>query len=207
MYGRIISNLLQSYNTTANERDSQTMEPWKIEEREHFLSFLIRENEQTLLEIGSGPGRDGLYFQENGLDVVCVDLSPEMVRLCQAKGLTAYVRDFLTLDFSPGSFDGVYALNCLLHVPKAHIDELLQIIAELLMPGGLFYYGVYGGKDHEGLFEEDTYSPKRFFSFHTDDRLKMLTEKYFTIVYFKAVTLEPERDIHFQSMILRRAKE
>jgi SAM-dependent methyltransferase len=206
-YQQIVTDLLQSYNSKATERDSYTIEPWKIEEREQFLSFLIQENKQTLLEIGSGPGRDGLYFHEKGLNVVCTDLSPEMVRLCQAKGLTAYVRDFLTLDFPPDSFDSVYALNCLLHVPKAKIDNVLQIIARLLTPSGLFYMGVYGGKDHEGLFEEDTYRPKRFFSFHTDDQIKVLTERYFSIVYFKTDTLEPEKDVHFQSMILRRAKK
>jgi SAM-dependent methyltransferase len=73
------------------------------------------------LEIGAGTGNDGLYFQNNGLDVTCTDLSPDMVNLCREKGLKAYVMDFLSLDFPPGSFDAIYALNCLLHVPTREL--------------------------------------------------------------------------------------
>jgi SAM-dependent methyltransferase len=206
MYRQIIANLSQSYNSTAKERDSHLIESWKAEEREIFLSTLIRENKRTLLEIGAGPGRDGLYFQEQGLTVTCTDLSPEMVSLCHAKGLTAYVKDFLALDFPPHSFDAVFALNCLLHVPKADIRRVLQGISELLPPGGLFYMGVYGGNDYEGFLENDTYIPKRFFSFHTDQQIQELTGLYFTQIYFKAVPLGTDREYHFQSMILRQSK-
>ena len=159
-----------------------------------------------MLEIGAGPGRDGAYFQEKGLSVTCTDLSPEMVNLCQAKGLKAYVRDFLTLDFPLSSFESVYALNCLLHIPKTNICRVLQFISDLLTPGGLFYLGIYGGKDYEGVLEKDTYIPKRFFSFYTDEQIQELTALYFAIIYFKAISLDTERDIHFQSMILRRNK-
>lgn len=57
------------------------------------------------------------------LQVVATDLSPAMVGFCRQKGLDAHVMDFLHLDFPAGSFDAVYALNCLLHVPNADLPE------------------------------------------------------------------------------------
>ncbi|TMD70000.1 MAG: class I SAM-dependent methyltransferase [Chloroflexi bacterium] len=45
-----------------------------------------------MLEIGAGTGNDSLFFRDNGLHVVCTDLSPAMVDLCTEKGLEAYVR-------------------------------------------------------------------------------------------------------------------
>jgi SAM-dependent methyltransferase len=204
MYNHIISDLRESYNRNAAERDNYGMEPWKIAERQHFLSLLQKENCQRLLEIGAGPGRDSQFFQNNRLDVVCTDLSPEMVALCQSKGLTAYTMDFLNLAFPDGTFDAVYALNCLLHVPKADFRSVLAAIRRILKPSGLFFLGVYGGYDHEGVWPEDTYTPKRFFSFYTDEHIQCITSEVFDILYFKAVPLEGDTESHFQSIILRR---
>jgi hypothetical protein len=49
--------------------------------RERFCGWLFKERKRTLLEIGSRPGQDGLFFKEKGLEVVCVDLSVENIRL------------------------------------------------------------------------------------------------------------------------------
>jgi SAM-dependent methyltransferase len=47
--------------------------------------------------------------------------------------------DFLHLDFPAGSFDAVYALNCLLHVPNADLPEVLAAIRAVLRPGQLHF--------------------------------------------------------------------
>jgi SAM-dependent methyltransferase len=203
MYQQVITDLRESYNRNAAERDHYSIEPWKVEERQHFLELVQAEHKQSLLEIGAGPGRDSEFFQGKGLDVTCTDLSPEMVALCRAKGLNAQVMDFLSLDFPAESFDAVYALNCLLHVPKKDLGVVLETIQRLLKPDGLFYMGVYGKDDFEGVWPSDEYVPKRFFSFHTDEGIKNIASQYFKIVSFKAVPLESD-ERHFQSMILRR---
>ena len=206
MYHQIITELRESYDRMAGERDKSELAPWKIEERQHFLGWLQQEGKQTLLEIGAGTGRDSLFFQEHGLDVTCTDLSPANVELCRAKGLTAYVMDFLNLAFPDGSFDAVYALNCLLHVPKGDLPAVLQQIRQVLKPGGLFYMGLYGGQDWEGPAPDDHYEPKRFFSYHSDEGIQKLAAQFFELLYFRPVPVERgHSDFHFQSMILRRS--
>lgn len=195
------NNLKTSYNNFADERDQAVMEPWKINERENFLKMLKAKNKNSLLEIGSGPGRDALYFQQNGLSVTCVDLSEEMVKRCKEKGLRAYCMDFYNLDFPNEHFDVVYAMNCLLHVPKANIDDVLIEINRVLKPHGLFYYGVYGGQDTEGVWEGDHYTPKRFFSMYTDEDLQQVVIKRFDLKDFHTVSMG-EGKPHFQSMLL-----
>ncbi|PYI51244.1 class I SAM-dependent methyltransferase [Paenibacillus flagellatus] len=175
---------------------------WKIRERGRFLDMLRERNAETLLEIGSGPGRDGQFFQEQGLDVTCTDQSPEMVRLCREKGLKAEVRTFHELGFGDGSFDAVYGLNCLLHVPKRELKGALEEIRRVLKPGGLFYMGVYGGKDSEGVWENDTYEPKRFFAMYTDERLRQAVSDVFEVLYFETEYLG-EGNPHFQSLVLK----
>ncbi len=202
-YTRVIDELRQAYDRKADERDGQEPSGWKTAECETFLSLLLKENKHRLLEIGAGPGWASRRFSELGLDVVATDLSLEMVRLCQAKGLTAFAMDFLHLDFPPGSFDAVFAMNCLLHVPEQDLRGVLEAIRKLLVPGGLFYFGTYGGIESEGPYPEDTYEPKRFFSFHTDKRLFELTREHFDLISFKRIDLEGEERIHFQALILQ----
>jgi SAM-dependent methyltransferase len=134
--------------------------------------------------------------------VTCIDLSPEMVRLCRQKGLNAQVMDVIDLDFSDHSFDAVYALNSLLHVPKNELPTVLQNIRRVLHPNGLFFMGVYGGHDFEGSLENDSYEPKRFFSFHSDEKLKQVVTETFTLLSFKQINSR-DGELHFQSLILR----
>ena len=128
-----------------------------------------------------------------------------MVKRCQEKGLTAYVRDFYDLGFLAESFDAVWSLNCLLHVPSIDLPQILTNIKAVLKPSGLFYYGVYGGVNQEGVWEGDKLEPKRWFTRYCDDDLKAAVAPFFEIEYFQAVSLDNDDSGHFQSMILRKA--
>jgi SAM-dependent methyltransferase len=207
-YRRVTADLQRYYDDEAAERAQDASYPgWKAQERERFLRLLQAEGKRSLLEIGSGPGRDALFFQQQGLDVVCTDLSPAMVRYCRAKGLAARVMDFLHLDFPAQSFDAVHALNCLLHVPTADLPGVLRSIQTVLRSGGLFYLGVYGGIEREGTSPTDPHERagvRRYFSYHTDELMRELVSPWFAIVSFTAIPIEREPDDHFQSLILRR---
>ncbi|GCE18751.1 class I SAM-dependent methyltransferase [Dictyobacter kobayashii] len=202
-YKQVIATLRQSYNREkAEQRNREAKSPWKITERQHFLELLQQEKKVSLLEIGAGTGVDSLFFREHGLRVVSTDLSPDMVDLCREKGLDAHVMDFLNLDFPAHSFDAIYALNCLLHVPTSDLPLVFQKLRDLLRPGGLFFLGVYGGFEEEGIYEDDQHQPPRFFSHHTDDFMRQATAPYFDLVSFKAIPVRPQY-WHFQSIILR----
>ncbi len=197
-------NLRRSYDAGAIKREAETTEGWKIEERSNFLSWLKREGKHTLLEIGPGTGKDCRFFKDQGFETVCIDLSPEIIRFCQQKGLTAYVMDMADMTFSDQSFDAVYSLNSLLHLPKVEMPGVLHKINQILKPTGLFFLGVYGGFDFEGTREKDDYIPKRFFSFYTDEDLQKVVSEIFEIVYFKIISITHSEKLHFQSCILRK---
>jgi SAM-dependent methyltransferase len=204
MYDKIISDLRQSYDRKVEERDRKELALWKDQERKKFLSLLVQEGRSRLLEIGAGTGLYGKFFQDYGMQVVCTDLSPEMVQRCSQKGLEAYVMDFLHLDFPENSFDAVFAMNCLLHVPQSDLPLTLKGIHGLLRKNGLFYWGQYGGVEQDGIYEGDHYEPKRYFSFITDEKITELVQELFQVVSFKTIELEEEENFHFQSMTVRK---
>jgi len=202
------NRLRAAYDGQAAARDARQPAPWKRDLREAFLDSLCRERCVRLLEIGCGAGHDGSFFAGEGLDVVCIDLSPEMVRCCRGKGLDALRMDACDLRFPDNSFDAVYSLNTFLHLPHTELPRGLREVGRVLRPDGLFFLGLYGGYEHEGVWEEDDCEPKRFFSFHTDAGLLEATGAVFDVVSFRRIDLEDsDPRIHFQSLMLRyRAK-
>jgi len=126
------------------------------------------------------------------LRVLCTDLSPAMVERCQAKGLDARVADFLGLGVSPASFDAVYALNCLLHVPTPDFPRVLAAISEVLVPGGLFYVGTWGGADEKGPRQDDRHLVPRFSAFRSDSTMTQALAERFHVLSFKISVRQPE---------------
>jgi ubiquinone/menaquinone biosynthesis C-methylase UbiE len=202
---QIKSNLIETYNKNAAAREAASIESWKLELRDEFLSLIKKENKFSFLEIGPGAGKDSLFFQENSLNVKCIDLSPELVKICRQKGLDAQVMDMTELSFPQESFDVVYALNSLLHIPKKELPTVLKNIQTVLKPNGLFYMGVYGSENEsEHIWENDTYTPKRFFAFYSDEHLQEITGQYFDLISFKKITFEGDQP-HFQRLLLRKS--
>lgn len=200
----LLQNLRTAYDRMVTQRESKILHPWKAAERARFLAMVQAEAKQTVLEIGVGTGRDSLFFQQQGLTVTCADLSPAMVEQCRRKGLNAHVVPFDDLDqgFPPHTFDAIYAVNCLLHVPKADLPAILGKIHTVLMPGGLFYWGQYGGVDEEGVWEGDDYIPQRFFARYTDEQFQQLPQPLFVTEAFCAVSAGKEGRFH--SLLLRK---
>jgi cyclopropane fatty-acyl-phospholipid synthase-like methyltransferase len=196
-------SLKASYNEQADVRDKMKIEDWKITELDSFIHSLQKENMSTVLDIGAGAGQQGMYLHDHNLDVTCIDFSPNMVETCQLKGLKAEVMDYYTMKFEEQSFDAIWAMNTLLHVPKVSLSAVLHSIHNVLKEDGLFYMGVYGGSDSEGVWQDDTYIPKRFFSFYTNDGIIEVVSPLFEVVDFHVVERAGE-SLDYQSLLLRK---
>jgi cyclopropane fatty-acyl-phospholipid synthase-like methyltransferase len=196
-------SLKASYNEKADLRDKSDIEEWKIAELSSFINALNNDGLRSVLDIGAGSGQQAKYLLDRGVDVTCIDLSLNMVETCRMKGLKAEVMDYYTLDFDAESFDAVWAMNTLLHVPKVSLPAVLKNIHTVLKDDGLFFMGVYGGKDSEGVWEDDSYIPKRFFSFYTNEDLLEVVSPLFEVMNFHVVP-EAGGSMDFQSLLLRK---
>ena len=196
-------NLILAYDRAAEERDGYEVAGWKLDERERFLRMLHDEGKTRLIDIGSGPGTHAVYFRENGMVVTCIDLSPGNVSRCQQKGLAAFECDVLDLQSLGEEFEAAFAMNSLLHIPRQELPGALDAIRHALAPGGLFFWGQYGGEQSEGVFQEDHYEPKRFFSLLEDGQIIEAASGVFKLERFASFAVDKEDKLHFQSLILR----
>ncbi|MSQ31460.1 MAG: class I SAM-dependent methyltransferase [Dehalococcoidia bacterium] len=201
-YTDIVDSLRAAYDAQASARDQFQPEPWKVGECLRFLTRLQAEGKSPLLELGPGPGVQAKFFHDHGLQVLGLDLSPENVRLCREKGLDARVGDILHLNLSGQTFDAALTINCLLHMPVADLPRALRSIRNVLEPGALLDLGQYGGFERAGVRESDTYEPKRFYSFLSNEHLLELAALVFEIVDFRQVEDGPAEQGHFHALTL-----
>jgi SAM-dependent methyltransferase len=182
-YAEAADQLRSAYAMSAAKRDQTIKHDWKLDERAAFLARLRAG--ARLLEVGAGTGQDALFFGDNGIDVVATDLTPEMVERCLEKGLEAHVRDVMNLGFADASFDAVWTINCLLHVPTPALPDALTEVARVLRTDGLLYLGVYStDPPFEGVDDDDSHDPKRFFAFRSDDTMLAAVAERFDVLDF-----------------------
>jgi ubiquinone/menaquinone biosynthesis C-methylase UbiE len=174
---------IATYNQMAKEYDDETVDFWELFPTNFFDEFVSRVNGQVL-DVGSGPGRDGLILKQKGLNVTCLDASEAMVKMCQDKGLDSIVGDFNNLPFESNSFGGVWAYTSLLHVPKNEVDIAMNEIKRVLVDGGILALGLIEGET-EGYRESSGVNLPRWFSFYTQAEVEELLHKHgFEILYF-----------------------
>lgn len=164
--------LRAAYDFDAPRRNNNTFDSWRAEIVDRFLERL--EPGASVLELGAGAGQGAVYVSEKGFAVTAMDLSPANVDLARERGIDAHVGDFTDPDFFMGEFDGVLAMNSLLHVPKDRFQQVLSTIRRSLRMGGIVSITVYGGINHEGEFEDEWTDPPRFFALYSDDDFALL---------------------------------
>ena len=200
--------LIKAYNKDAKRRDSAEGKrgQWKLDIRQQFIDLLKKENKRTILELGSGAGLDAKFFQDNGFDVLATDLSPEMVKACRKRKLNAKIVDLYNLSKLRKTFDAIYSMNVLLHIPRKDLDDILENVYQILNAGGVFFYGVYGGRDKETIITDKTrMGLPRFFSFLSDASLLNVVKDKFTVINFQTIDIKSKKpDFYFQSLFLRK---
>ncbi len=172
---------IESYNQNAKELSEKFKELTDLKERYEFPRFISLLKGKKILDLGCGSGDHSLYFKEKGLDVISIDLSEEMVNLCNKKEINAHLMDIEHLQFENDSFDGVWAVTSLLHIPKSKLDDVIRRLNLILKDAGILYVCVKEGVG-EGLIEDKTGLTKRFFAFWQEEEMKLIFEKHFTLI-------------------------
>jgi SAM-dependent methyltransferase len=146
---------IAEYQATADSFRSGTWDHDVSQNREALVAAMPR-NPGKILDLGCGPGRDLLAFQQEGHTVVGLDATPAFVAMAQQTvGCEVWQQSFLSLDLPPATFDGIFANASLIHVPQAEMVRVLQDLERALVPGGAIVLSMCRG-DGEGYVPRPT---------------------------------------------------
>ncbi|GAB3923798.1 hypothetical protein GCM10029976_014550 [Kribbella albertanoniae] len=197
------ADLAAYYDTEVRDRSDRPLPPRRVAQRDAFLTQLKKEGLKSVLEVGSGPGRDGEAFVAAGLTYTGVDLAPESVNACRSIGLDAHVGSVLHLPFDDAAFDAGWTMSTLLHVANEDLSAALAEIVRVLRPQSPLAIGLWGDKTvSESPWNGDrAFGPPRFFSIRTDDVLREELQQHATIE--KWMTWPGDGSMHYQWALLR----
>lgn len=126
--------------------------------------FLSRMKEGgTILDYGSGSGRDSAYFLDKGFSVDSLDGSAEMKAQAERLfGIKVKLASFLSLE-EKDKYDGIWAQASILHLEEHDLRVALTLIERALKRDGVFYSSFRKG-------EEDGYENGRWYTNMTERR-------------------------------------
>ena len=126
--------------------------------------FLSRMKEGgTILDYGSGSGRDSAYFLDKGFSVDSLDGSAEMKAQAERLfGIKVKLASFLSLE-EKEKYDGIWAQASILHLEEHDLKTALTLIERALKRDGVFYSSFRKG-------EGDGYENGRWYTNMTERR-------------------------------------
>ncbi len=99
-----------------------------------------------VLDVGCGPGLSSAWLAAQGYHVAALDFSWGMLQHACPLSAGGYVQgDMRFLPFAP-VFDGLTALACVLHLPRADTPAVLNHLIGRLKPGGMALFSVKEGR-------------------------------------------------------------
>jgi predicted TPR repeat methyltransferase len=142
------------------------------------LSYLSKGS--TILELGSGFGRDAVYIEAKGYKVERTDAAKAFVELMQSQGQQAKVLNAIADDYG-GLYAMVYANAVLLHFEPAETKQVLAKIYSSLESNGILAFTVKEGEG-ESWSEEKLNAPRYFCYWQESDLRQTVEEAGFTII-------------------------
>lgn len=173
----------------------------------------ILQPDAEVLEIACGPGNITSYVLQKrpGLEILGVDLSPNMIRLAEINNPTAsfQILDCRQIDQIDQSFDGVICGFCLPYLSKPEVEKLVRDISTLMNTGAVLYLSTMEDKYELSTFKTGSTGDKVFQHFYEADYLSgLLNENSFEIidlVRYGSREVDPTLDIDL--VILARKKK
>ena len=159
--GRITAQTLDDYAQSAQSFWEGTRGHDVSQNIDALLAAIEGAAPYTILDFGSGPGRDLAAFAQRGHVAIGLERVAEFAAMARAhSGCDVWEQDFLSLDLPPARFDGIFANASLFHVPTSELPRVLRELRESLKPRGVLFSSNPRGANSEGFYGD------RFGAYH-----------------------------------------
>ena len=146
--------MCEYYEINAKQYAKGTFSADMSEQYKRFLP-LLREQER-ILDVGSGSGRDACYFQKKGYQVTALEPSKNLCREIRKVFSGEIVCSDIQSYQLDQRFDGIWACASLLHLQEKEVLSFFEKINLYLNDNGIVYLsgknGITTGETEDGRF-------------------------------------------------------
>lgn len=138
-YSEIAPHYATDWRGGVDQEQQQTLDK--------FLS-LLGEGEKTILDAGCGTGKASIYFAQKGHRVMSFDLSEGMLKQTMTNSekqdvvLEPIRGNMRNISFADSSFDAIWNVASLVHIPREMREEVISEFHRVLKPEGILHIGV-----------------------------------------------------------------
>lgn len=183
------------YNKHAKEYINNTIDVDMKEYYEIFESYL--KPNSKILDVGFGSGRDSLYFNRLGYDVVSIDPVKEFCDNALDIGLSnVYQLSIEDINYV-NEFDAIWACASLLHLKSNQLVDVFNKCYKALKDNGVMYVSFKYG-DFEGVIDD------RYFTYLTEESFtNIINQTKFNIDKLCINEDKLNRDVKWLNVILK----
>ncbi len=178
---------MDEYESTQNDNE-QTLRAYQNKTQEYVTgtpaiddtirkwldaSLALIPESGTILEVGSGFGRDAEYIRGKGYAIECSDAVPKFIEILESKGFSARLINLLSDDIG-GEYDMVVADAVLLHFTPEETKQVIDKIYHALKAGGVFALRMKQGDG--AVWTDAKLGEPRYFYYWQEDELRQVLE-------------------------------
>lgn len=137
----------RQWDDKANFWNSHSAEMWEAGNRSNIIPFFSKSVNKPakVADIGCGDGYGSHKLNQEGYEVIGVDISSEMIHLAnkrKSETLLFKQASIMDMPFKPNEFDAILSINCIEWVEDPF--GALNCLYNILKPGGLLCIGILG---------------------------------------------------------------
>ena len=143
----------------------------------------------TVIDVGCGSGRDMLWLQDRGYNVIGLERSNGLAQLAREHtGSRIFEADFETFNFADLAVDALLLIGALVHLPHHKFSEVLDSICLALKKPGLLLITMKQGQG--SIMDPDD---RRFYLWQDENLRQVFQSLNLSIIEFfiQASTINP----------------
>lgn len=170
------ADLKAYYEQEAQQRTRKPLAGPRVVLRSEFLEILKHEGRRSIVDFGSGPGRDGAAFFQAGHRYLGVDLAYGNATLAAERGIDVVPSSIAEPPLRDHSFDAGWSMSTLMHLPDTEVPDAMVAMTAVLRPGAPMVIGLWGGELGDHIDDTQLAGQRRLFSLRSPKRNRELLE-------------------------------
>ncbi len=171
---------IETYNLNAREISQRFRQLGsRKQDIERALKLAGVKNDASVVELGSGDGRDAIEIYRRVDSYVGVEPSEGLLEIARNDFPGINFVKSTAQDYSfPEDVDIVFAFASILHLNKDELQNVLSKVKDALKPGGVFYISTKEGEGYNSELRKDAWGLRQFYLYSEQNLIDLASDGF-----------------------------